>query len=243
MLPTDLGGDRWVTGVDVIPGSQAVVRHVSVYVDTTGQARAADAADAAVGFAAGFENEQPIAVWWPGQNAVKLDAVGYALPSSADIVARVFYKKTWITEGQAFTDQTRVGLHLTEDGVGTIEHTVLSSPDEPNGREFAFSHTVDQDVELLGLLPELEIAAVELQIEGVFPDGSRQPLLLIREPDPGWPTRYWFDTPRPLPSGSRIEVMATLPPGAIRTTVSSLFAGDAPIRLLLEYTAGAGAAN
>ena len=243
VLPTDLGGDRWVTGVDVIPGSQAVVRHVSVYVDTTGQARAADAADAGAGFAAGFENEQPIAVWWPGQRAVKLDAVGYALPSGADVVARVLYKKTWITEGQAFTDQTRVGLHLTEDSVGVIEHTVLSSPEEPNGREFAFTHTLDQDVNLLGLLPELEIEAVELQIEGVLPDGLRQPLLLIREPDPGWPTRYWFDTPRLLPSGSRIEVMATLPPGADRETVSSLFAGDAPIRLLLEYTAGAGTAN
>ena len=243
VLPTDLGGDRWVTGVDVVPGNRAVVRHVSVYVDTTGQARAADGADEGAGFTAGFENDQPIAVWWPGQSTLKLTAVGYALPSGADIVARVLYKKTWITEGQAFTDQTRVGLHLAEDGVATIEHTVLSSSDEPDGRELAFSHTLDQAVDLLGLLPELEIEAVELQIEGVLPDGSRQPLLLIRDPDPGWPTRYWFDTPRSLPSGSRIEVVATLPPGANRETVSSLFAGDAPVRLLLEYTAAAGAAN
>ena len=120
---------------------------------------------------------------------------------------------------------------------------MLSSPDEPTGREFVFSHTLDQDINLLGLLPEIEIAAVELQIEGVLPDGSRQPLLMIREPDPGWPTRYWFDTPRALPSGSRIEVMATLRPGGDRETLSSLFAGDAPVRLLLEYTTGAGAAN
>ncbi len=242
-LPTDLGGDRWVTGVDVIPGNRAVVRHVSVYVDTTGQARAADEADAGVGFATGFEGEQPIAVWWPGQSAVRLDAVGYALPSGADIVVRVLYKKTWITEGQAFTDQTRLGLHLTENGVGKIEHTVLSSPQEPNGREFVFSHTVDQDINLLGLLPELEVEAVELQIEGVLPDGSRHPLLLIREPDPGWPTRYWFDSPQSLPNGSRIEVTTTLRPGADRETLSSLFGNDAPVRLLLEYTAGAGTAN
>jgi hypothetical protein len=242
-LPTDLGGDRWVTGVDVIPGSRAVVRHVSVYVDTTGQARAADAADAGAGFASGFEGQQPIAVWWPGQSAVKLDAVGYALPSGADIVARVLYKKTWITEGQAFTDQTRLGLHLSEDGVPAIEHTVMSSPDEPTGRELVFSHTLDKDIELLGLLPEIEVEAVEMQIEGVLPDGSRQPLLLIREPDPGWPTRYWFDSPKSLPNGSRIEVTTTLRPGANRETLSSLFAGDAPVRLLLEYTTRAGAAN
>ena len=242
-LPTDLGGDRWVTGVDVIPGSQAVVRHVSVYIDTTGQARAADEADAEAGFATGFEGEQPIAVWWPGQGAVKSDTVGYALPSGADIVARVLYKKTWITEGQAFTDQTRLGLHLRENGVGTIEHTVLRSSAEPNGRELVFSHTLDQGVTVLGLLPELEIEATELKIEGVRPGGSRQPLLLIREPDPGWPTRYWFDSPRSLPRGSQIEVTATVRPGADRETVPSLFAEDATVRLLLEYTTGAGAAN
>ena len=243
VLPTDLGGDRWVTGVDVIPGSRAVVRHVSVYVDTTGQARAADEADIGAGFAAGFESEQPIAVWWPGQRAVKLETVGYALPSGADIVARVLYKKTWITEGQAFTDQTRLGLHLTENGVGTIEHTVLRASDEPSGRELVFSHTLNQDVNLLGLLPELEVEAAELRIEGVLPDGSRQPLLLIREPDPGWPTRYWFESPRSLPTGSQVEVTVTLRPGADRETVPSLFAEDATVRLLLEYTTGAGASN
>ena len=243
VLPTDLGGDRWVTGVDVIPGNRAVVRHVSVYVDTTGQARAADEADTGIGFAAGFEGHQPIAVWWPGQSAVTLDGVGYALPSGADVVARVLYKKTWITEGQAFTDQTRLGLHLTEAGVGTIGHTVLSSPAEPTGRELVVSHTLDQDIALLGLLPELELEALELEVVGVLPDESRTPLLLIREPDSGWPTRYWFETPPSLPRGSQIEVTATLRPGADRHIVPSLFGGDAPFRLLLEYTTGAAAAN
>ncbi len=243
VLPTDLGEDRWVTGVDVIPGGRAVVRHVSVYVDTTGQASAADTADAGPGFAAGFDPEQPIAVWWPGQTAVKHDAVGYALPAGADVVARVLYKKTWITEGQAFTDQTRVGLHLAAQVGGPIEHAVISAPDLQSGRELVFSHAIDQEISVLGLLPELEVEAAELQVEGVFPDGSRQPLLLIREPDPGWPTRYWLDSPQAMPQGSQIEVTVTLQPGADREVVPSLFAQDAPVRLLLEYTLGAGAAN
>ena len=243
VLPTDLGADRWVTGVDVIPGSRAVVRHVSVYIDTTGQARAADAADADVGFGPGFEGEQPIAVWWPGQSAVQLDAVGYALPSGADIVARVLYKKTWITDGQAFSDQTRLGLHLRENGVGTIEHMAVRSPEETSGRDLMFSHALDQDVTLLGILPEIEIPSTELQIVGVLPDGSRLPLLLIREPDPGWPTRYWFETPQSMPGGSQIEVTATLRPGAGRETVPSLFAEDSTVRLLLDYIAGADASN
>ena len=99
-----------------------------------------------------------------------------------------------------------------------------------------------EDLTLLGLLPEVDIDAAELKVEGVGPDGSREPLLLIREPDADWPTRYWFDTPHILPTGSQIEVTATLRPGAERRAVSSLFASQAPVRLLLDFTS-ASAAN
>ena len=242
-VQTELGSDRWITGIDVLPGSRAVVRHVSVYIDDTGQASAADAADPSPGFDAGFDTGRPIAVWWPGQDLVKLDSAGYALPAGADLVARVVYKKTWITEGQAFTDQTRLGVHLADAAVNTITHTVVNSPEQVTTKELRFSYAIDDNVTLLGLLPEVAVAASELQVEGVLPDGSREPLLLIRDPDPGWPTRYWFDSPRALPSGSAIEVVATLRGGADRQTVPSLFSSTAPVRLLVDYTTGTAAAN
>ena len=242
-VPTELDIDRWVTGIDVLPGSRAVVRHVSVYIDDTGQASAADAADPSPGFDTGFDAGSPIAVWWPGQDLIKLDSAGYALPAGADLVARVVYKKTWITEGQAFTDQTRIGVHLADEAVDTITHTVVNSPDQVTTRELRFSYTINDSVTLLGLLPEVAVAASELQVEGVLPDGSREPLLLIREPDPDWPTRYWFDSPHALPSGSAIEVTATLRGGADQQAVPSLFSSTAPVRLLVDYTTGAAAAN
>ena len=242
-VPTELDIDRWVTGIDVLPGSRAVVRHVSVYIDDTGQASAADAADPSPGFDTGFDAGSPIAVWWPGQDLIKLDSAGYALPAGADLVARVVYKKTWITEGQAFTDQTRIGVHLADEAVDTITHTVVNSPDQVTTRELRFSYTINDSVTLLGLLPEIAVAASELQVEGVLPDGSREPLLLIREPDPDWPTRYWFDSPHALPSGSAIEVTATLRGGADQQAVPSLFSSTAPVRLLVDYTTGAAAAN
>ncbi len=242
-VPTELDIDRWVTGIDVLPGSRAVVRHVSVYIDDTGQASAADAADPSPGFDTGFDAGSPIAVWWPGQDLIKLDSAGYALPAGADLVARVVYKKTWITEGQAFTDQTRIGVHLADEAVDTITHTVVNSPDQVTTRELRFSYTINDSVTLLGLLPEVAVAASELQVEGILPDGSREPLLLIREPDPDWPTRYWFDSPHALPSGSAIEVTATLRGAADQQAVPSLFSSTAPVRLLVDYTTGAAAAN
>ena len=243
VLPTDLGADRSIRAIDVLPESQAVVRHVSVYVDTSGAARAADAADEGPGFAAGFESAEPVAVWWPGQQIEVLDGIGYPLPAGADLVARILYKKTWITEGLAFTDRTQLGLHLADTDAGAIEQTVVAAPAEPAGRELTFRHAFDGDTTLLALLPEVAVGARELQVEGVLPDGSRRPLLLIREPDPAWPTRYWLEEPLDLPAGSALQVTATLEPGGGPETVPSLFASDAPLRLLVDHTSHASPAD
>jgi len=244
VLPTDLGEDRWISAVDVIPGSRAIVRHVSLYMDTTGQAKTADRAHSGPGFTSDFNSEQPIAVWWPGQNLVDLDEVGYALPAGADIVARVLYKKTWITEGQPFTDQTRFGLYLNDKDVRTIQYTIVGFTEEVDGQELIFTHKFDEDISLLGLFPEIELEALELRIEALFPDGSREPLLLIREPDPTWPTRYWLDSPKSLPRGSQIETSVTRRPGAGQKAVKSLFASnDDPVRLLIEYTSAVSTAD
>ena len=236
MLPTDLGTDRSIRAIDVLPESRAVVRHVSVYVDTNGEARAADAADDGPGFASGFESAEPVAVWWPGQQIEVLDGIGYPLPAGADLVARILYKKTWITEGLEFTDRTQLGLHLADGDADAIEQTVVGAAAEPVGRELTFRHVFDDETTLLALLPEVAVGSSELQVEGVLPDGSRQPLLLIREPDPAWPTRYWLEEPLDLPAGSELQVTATLEPGAGPGDVPSLFASEAPMRLLVDHT-------
>ncbi len=238
VLPTDLGADRSIRAIDVLPESRAVVRHVSVYVDTSGEARAADAADDGPGFASGFESAEPVAVWWPGQQIEVLDGIAYPLPAGADLVARILYKKTWITEGLEFTDRTQLGLHLADGDADAIEQTVVDAAAEPAGRELTFRHVFDDETTLLALLPEVAVGSSELQVEGVLPDGSRQPLLLIREPDPAWPTRYWLEEPLDLPAGSALQVTATLEPGAGSQDVPSLFASDAPMRLLVDHTNG-----
>ncbi|MBM63782.1 MAG: hypothetical protein CL484_12620 [Acidobacteria bacterium] len=238
VLPTNLDEDHWVTNIDVIPGSRAVVRHVSIYIDTTGEGQAADEASPEQGFSTGFLGQAPAAVWWPGQTLRTHERVGYSLPAGADIVARVVYKKTWITEGQEFSDQTRLGLHLTDKQLSTIEHIVVDSP-LPNGREINFTHRLDQDITLYGLLPEIGIQASELQVTGTLPDGSTIPLLLIRNPDSDWPTRYLFDSPQQLPSGTEVSISAELAPGSDPTEVPSLFNSDAPVRLLLDVTTDA----
>lgn len=239
VLPTTIGADRFLAGADVMPGAGAIVRDVALYVDATGTARKLDAADVGPGFAETdeFPTSAPVALWSPGQHQVLQQHIAHPMPTAADIVVRVHYKKTWITEGESFTDQSHVGLYFSDAPSTAIQSMLLSSPDTASALTLNFSHTVDETVHVVALLPEIAIPAKDVQVVAVKPDGEQVPLLFLREPDTAWPTRYWFDTPIVLPEGTTIQVNAVLHPGAELTPGTSLFGADAtaPIRLMLDY--------
>ena len=249
VLSPDSEQDQVITAVDFLPGEAAVVRGVAVFVDTSGAAKALDDAEAGLGFGepAGqeFPTNPPVAVWSPGQTPVRTEGVGYPLPKNADVVLRVHYKKTWITEGQDFSDRSRLGLYFSEGNTEAITSMLVASPETVDGREVTFSHDIAEDVTLLALLPEVDIESSEMQVEAVKPDGTRIPLLWLREPDSSWLTRFWFDAPVSLPSGSRLEVTAILDAAAERSEAASLLGPEAtsPIRFSVDYVAGSFGAN
>ena len=249
VLPSGADAERAITAVDLQPGARAVVRSAAVFVDAAGAARELDVADPAPGFAdpedGSFPAAPPVGVWIPGQAPVRTDGVGYALPAGSDVVLRIQYRKTWITEGQAFTDRSRVGLYLAAGDAAAIDSMLVTSPAAVSGREVSFSHDIAADVTLLSIIPEVDIESSEMQVEAVKPDGSRIPMLWLREPDSGWTSRFWFDAPVMLPEGSRLDITAVLDPGAERRPAGSLLgeAAAAPIRVAVDYVEGAAPAN
>ena len=248
VLPSGLSEERTIIGAELKPGVRAVVRGAAIFVDSTGAARALDDADISPGFGEtadqGFPTAPPVTVWTPGQLSVLNEGAGYLVPVGADIVVRIHYKKTWITEGTDFSDQSQVGLHFADGEAATIESTLVSSPDVSAGSTVTFRHDLDTDMTVLALLPEVDIESSELQVEAVTPDGDRIPMLWLREPDEGWPTRYWFDTPVALPAGSQIEVRAVLDPAAQRLQMATLLGDDtAPIRFSVDHVSGLVTAN
>ena len=249
VLPAGTTEERFVTGADVMPGAGAVVRDVAIYIDATGTARALDAEDEGPGFGEvegrDFPTAAPLTLWSPGRRSVRQEGAARRLPAGADIVARVHYKKTWITEYEEFVDQSRVGLYLGDESYRTVDSMLLSAPEPAGGLTLGFSQRVEQELSALAILPEVAVEARDVRVVGVTPDGSRVPMLFLREPDTAWPTRYWFDAPVVLPAGSTIEVNAVLHPGGGQAPGRSLFGADpaAPIRLVLDYAAGAALAN
>ena len=248
VIPSGTSEDHLLTGVDFRPAAKAVVRGATIFVDDTGTARRLDDADEGPGFAPPdgqhFPSAPPVGVFTPGQPPVLNSTVGYPFPAGADIVVRIHYKKTWITEGVDFSDESQVGLHIADGAVLPIESTLVTSPVELTPREVMFTHGLEEETTLLSLFPEIDIDSSELQVEAVKPDGSRVPLLWLREPDTGWPTRFWFDAPVMLPAGSQLEISARLDPAAERTPRETLLGdGTSPIRFSVDYVTGALSAN
>jgi len=138
----------------VMPGASAVGRDVALYIDTTGTARALDAEDDEPGFAEAedrdFPATAPLALWSPGRQSVRQDDAARLLPAGADVVARVHYKKTWITEYEEFVDQSRLGLYLGDEGDRPIDSLLLSAPERENGLRLAFGQRLEQAASLVG---------------------------------------------------------------------------------------------
>ena len=243
VLAADFAEDMWVRAVDLRPGSSSIVRTAAVFVDTSGQARRLDAEDEAPGFSAagdaGFAPESILALWLPGQQPMRLDrGAAYRLPAGADLVLRIHYKKNWNDEGSAMTDRTSVGLYLAEGPPAEpVQAVVVSSPGgESPGGEITLAHTVEEDIDVLALLPRVGTPAAHLQVEAVRPDGSRETMLLLSQPSPDWESQYWLASPLSLPRGSRVEVRATLAdPDTEPAPTDDADAVASPIRIRLDY--------
>ena len=244
VIPSGTDRDLWINGVDFRPGgSRPVVRSVVMYLDGTGRARELDEADEAPGFAppsaGSFPTTPPIAVWNPAAKRVLFgENSGYRLRKGDDLVLRVHYKKTWLTVGQEFTDQSSVALYLEEDASREIESQVISLPVMSAASELTFQYTLADELTLLALLIESQIQAAQLQIEAVLPNASRQPILLVQRLDPSWPTRFWLDRPAHLPVGTQLDVRFVPDSGASQLHDVVILPGEAAdwsMRLMLDY--------
>lgn len=100
VLPVTGTGARRVSAIDVLPGTPAMVRSVTILLRTG---------------AAGTAKE--IATWTPGANTAVALNPALPFPAGSALVARFSYKRTWKYEGQPMTDKSRIGLYF--EGAGT----------------------------------------------------------------------------------------------------------------------------
>ena len=207
---------RPLRAVDLLPGTPAIVRRATVSVRPRSGERQS----------AGITTEQMLALWVPGDHPVALDAgLAFPVPDLAELVVRIYYRKTWQHERQAMTDRSIVGLYFAEPGGTDVQVLRAFTPDAPStetgsNASRTFNTTVGDNMRAIAVYADPGLSGANVTAVAVRPDGSREELIAFR-PRADWTRRYWFREPITLPRGTRIEVIARfddvlLPPAAAR---------------------------
>lgn len=182
ILETGLDETVYVRAIDFRPDAANIVRSATLRVEG---------------------EDVPFASWIPGQGPEPFPSGrGYEIPAGAGLVAEVHYKKTWLDEGMAVTDQSSFALYLHDErgGAQPVDTVAVSA---------GSAHTLETNAELVALLPRLDAEVESVVAEIVSPDGSRERILRLYQPSPDWPRKYWLAEPLMLSSGSRVEVTTT----------------------------------
>ncbi len=215
VLEVDNPTDRYIQGLEVIPGNPAMVHHVLVFQDTTGQARLLDDADSGPGYTSfggiSVNSAKLIGVWAPGSEPLFTPAgMGIKLFADADIVIQVHYP---YSDGNEI-DSTRINIGFIDGGgirevsidplldhLGTMTNGPLVIP--PNEvRTFHSQRTIPVPGILTAVGPHGHLICRSLKSYAVLPSGVTVPLIDIPNWNFHWQGMYRFRRPIFLPAGT-----------------------------------------
>jgi hypothetical protein len=228
VIPAGTTERRWLRAVDLLPGSPSIVRAATV------RLRAPTVGTNAA--------EPLLAMWLPGDEPIPLENAGFELPSGAELLVRVRYKKTWQFEREEMKDRSTIGLYFATRPaapVRAIELEARAAPANAGVRSgMVFGRTVDEDVRVLSIYPSDTLAGTGVVLTAVAPDRSRTELIAFH-PRAGWTRRYWFREPVQLARGTQLEARVSFDDQApllplLAAPARSLLPDGSTVRLTLN---------
>lgn len=191
--------DKWVTGVQVVPGNRSVVHHGIVFIRPPDGSRFKG-----IGWLGGYV---------PGQDPLPLKE-GYArhVPAGSKLVFQMHYTPSGTPE----EDQTKIGLMLAEpDAVTHKVYTLIGINQEfeipPNNPNFKVHGGVDNlppNGELLGMTPHMHLRGKSFDVQ-IEKDQQLKPILQVPHYDFNWQHFYVLEEPLPLQDIDKLKFTAT----------------------------------
>jgi len=216
VIPVGLSEDKWIRAIELRPSARSVVHHVLFFADASGDARRADAADPAPGFAGmrrTLVRSTPLGGWAVGQQPhLYPEGVAVRLPAKSDLVLQFHFHPT----GRPEVERSVVGLYFAsrppERPLVAIQLPVLfgyfAGIDIPAGaRNYSVedSFVLPVDSEAVAVGAHAHYLGRQMTMTAVLPDGTKKTLLSIPDWDFAWQDRYVFDGLVPLPKGTRLS--------------------------------------
>jgi hypothetical protein len=232
VIPLDMKEDKWVAGFEVRPSARAVLHHVIIRIDQSGEARKADGAKGTPGFSGmrgigrssrgsrrGGSNDVfsgslgGLGGWAVG-GTPRILPLGLArkLPAGADLVLNSHFHPS----GKEEEEQTTIGLYFTDKKpdrtlIGFQVPPVfgsISGLDIPAGEsnyELKSKFTTPVEIDLIGVGAHMHYIGHTAKAHATLPDSTIKPLFYIDDWDFNWQGRYIYDEPIRLPAGTTVE--------------------------------------
>ena len=226
VIPTNFTEDKWVQFAEVRPDARSTVHHVLAFLRPPGNSFMQEAQPgvpyiprrpAGAGSQRGQGNIQEQI---PGEMLV---GYGPGLPptqckpgeaklikAGSDIVLQLHYTPN----GKAVTDRSKFGLIFSKEpperrvmSMMAMNAFIKIPPGDPNYEAHAQA-TLQQDVNLVSLLPHMHLRGKDFLYKAVYPSGESQVLLSVPRYDFSWQIQYALDQELLLPKGTRIECTA-----------------------------------
>jgi len=215
VIPTELGKDQFVSGIEYKPGNPRVVHHILGYVDTSGEAAKKDQAEDGPGYTCfsgpGIQPRSDLGGWAPGVTASQLPAgLGRPMPDKSHVVLQVHYHPS----GKPETDRSKVGLYFSKTPVKQTFHSSmviqenLRIPAGDANFEVEASRPLPVDVVAYTVAPHMHLIGKDMTMWAELPGGERIDLIEIDRWDFKWQNHYHFERPLKLPKGTVLKLKA-----------------------------------
>ncbi len=203
VVPTGLKEEKFLRAVEFRPGSPKVVHHALLFVERSGKARKADAADEDPGF-----GEMPIDAatgrqiggWVPGATTRPLpEGLAHRIPAGADIVIQTHFHLS----GKRESERSTLGLYFTDEPPKR-ELTAIQIPPlfgafsgidlkaDKDLFEIHDSFELPVPVHAFGAHAHAHYRGKSLRMVAILPDGKSITLLNVPDWDMDWQEDYRF---------------------------------------------------
>lgn len=215
VFPLNLPEDKYVRAVEFRPGNRSIVHHALFFLDESGTAREADAAEEGPGYSDkgnAMRQFSPVGGWAVGSNVRQLpDGLAYRYPKSADFVVQTHFHPT----GKDEEEVTTIGLYFAPKPARSfVGVQVPPAFGQISGIDIAAgvsnyvvrdAFTLPVDVEGFGIAAHAHYLGKVFTMKAVLPD--QKELILLRMPDWdfAWQEQYNFQQWVKLPKGTRLE--------------------------------------
>ncbi len=228
LLDTGQNRDRWLRGVEVLPGEPSVIHHVDVMLCRRECRERSPLELGRPGFLPRSKITEPpefspeamldgadgdfLFSHLPGGQPMDL-APGSArlLPAGSALLVSYHYTAT----GEAQQDHSRIGLFFTDEPPKRrvlsliLDNQTIWIPAGAENYTAESRITLGVDAELLALTPHMHFRGRASEVVATLPGGERRRLLSVPRYDFNWQITYEFAESVPLPAGTRISVFST----------------------------------